>query len=176
MASRAGYRHQGVCSCQTKRAASSSFIFTVAAPRSLCYVNWPTNLVSNGSVKFCGGVSLDRVADVIANADLGVVPKRADSFGNEAYSTKIMEFMSQGVPVVVSRTKIDTFYFEDKVVRFFASGDSEAMADAMLSVIEDGALRKSLVTAGYEYVNRHSWEHEKSNYFELVDTLSTERF
>jgi phosphoribosylanthranilate isomerase len=30
---------------------------------------------------------------IVANADLGIVPKRADSFGNEAYSTKIMEFM-----------------------------------------------------------------------------------
>ena len=89
---------------------------------------------------------------------------------------KIMEFMSQGVPVVVSRTKIDAFYFDDRVVRFFASGDSEAMADAMLGVIEDGALRKSLVTAGYEYVTRHNWTVAKTNYFELVDTLSTERF
>ena len=77
----------------------------------------------NHSVKFCGSVSLEDIADVISNADIGVVPKRADSFGNEAYSTKIMEFMSQGVPVVLSRTKIDNFYFDDSVVRFFKSGD-----------------------------------------------------
>src|ERR1700716_2968766 len=44
----------------------------------------------NGKVKFCGGLPLDHIADVIANSDLGVVPKRADSFGNQAYSTKIM--------------------------------------------------------------------------------------
>jgi glycosyltransferase involved in cell wall biosynthesis len=55
----------------------------------------------NGSVKIFEGVPIDQIAGVIANSDLGVVPKRADSFGNEAYSTKIMEFMSQGVPVVV---------------------------------------------------------------------------
>jgi glycosyltransferase involved in cell wall biosynthesis len=79
-------------------------------------------------VKFCGSISLDRIPDVIANADLGIVPKRADSFGNEAYRTKIMEFMSQGVPVVVSRTKIDTFYFDDSVVKFFESGNAEALA------------------------------------------------
>src|SRR5208282_1608550 len=84
------------------------------------------------SVRFKGGVPLDQMAQVIANADLGVVPKRADSFGNEAYSTKIMEFMSQGVPVVASRTKVDSFYFEEGIVHFFQSGDSEAMAEAML--------------------------------------------
>jgi len=128
----------------------------------------------SGRVKFFGGVSLDRITDVIANADLGVVPKRADSFGNEAYSTKIMEFMSQGVPVVVSRTKIDTFYFDEKVVRFFPSGDDQAMADAMLEVINDRALRESLVARGYEYVERNSWDRRKGDYLALVDSLCTE--
>ena len=71
-----------------------------------------------------------QIAQVMANADLGVVPKRADSFGNEAYSTKIMEFMSVGVPVVVSSTKIDRFYFNDSVVRFFESGNVDALAQS----------------------------------------------
>jgi len=130
----------------------------------------------NGSVKFFGGVTLDRIPDVIANADLGVVPKRADSFGNEAYSTKIMEFMSQGVPVVVSRTKIDSFYFDETVVHFFTSGDSQAMANAMLDVIKDQQLRKTLIANGYDYVDRNSWDRKKKEYLELVDSLSTETF
>jgi len=124
-------------------------------------------------VKFCGGRPLDQIADVVANADLGVVPKRADSFGNEACSTKIMEFMSQGIPVVVSRTKIDTYYFNDREVRFFPSGDSQAMADAMLDVIQDKALRESLIAGGYEYVEQNSWEKRKRDYLRLVDSLSS---
>ena len=128
------------------------------------------------SVKFNRGVPLDQIAQVIANADLGVVPKRADSFGNEAYSTKIMEFMSQGVPVVASRTKIDTFYFEEGVVHFFQSGDSEAMAKAMLEIINDKDLRESLVARGYEYVERNGWGRKKKEYLDLVDSLSTELF
>ena len=130
----------------------------------------------NGSVKFCGGVSFDHIAQVIANADLGIVPKRADSFGNEAYSTKIMEFMSQGVPVVASRTKIDSFYFEEGMVHFFASGNSQAMAEAMLDVIKNKDLRQTLVTSGYEYVERNGWQRKKQDYLDLVDMLSTEVF
>jgi glycosyltransferase involved in cell wall biosynthesis len=128
------------------------------------------------SVKFLGGISIDQMGQVIANADLGVVPKRADSFGNEAYSTKIMEFMSQGVPVVVSRTKVDTFYFEEGVVHFFRSGDSEAMAEAMLDVINDKNLRQSLISHGYEYVEHHGWGRKKKEYLDLIDSLSTELF
>jgi glycosyltransferase involved in cell wall biosynthesis len=128
------------------------------------------------SVKFHEGVPLNEMAQVIANGDLGVVPKRADSFGNEAYSTKIMEFMSQGVPVVVSRTKIDAFYFEEGVVHFFRSGDSHAMTEAMLDVVNNKELRDSLVTRGYEYVERNGWDRKKKEYLDLIDSLSTEHF
>ena len=126
-----------------------------------------------GSVKFCGGRSLDQIAEVIANADLGVVPKRADSFGNEAYSTKIMEFMSQGIPVVVSKTKIDSYYFDEKVVCFFPSGDVEALANAIVNVATDQHLREQLIAGGYEYVRRHDWGTNKADYRALVDSLST---
>jgi glycosyltransferase involved in cell wall biosynthesis len=130
----------------------------------------------DGRVRFCGRLSHDRIAEVIANADLGVVPKRANLFGNEAYSTKIMEFMSQGVPVVASRTKIDTFYFNDSIVRFFVSDDAQDMADAMLQVIEDKALRSALVAGGYEYADRHNWDVRKRDYLELIDSLSNQQF
>ena len=125
----------------------------------------------NVSVKFLGGVPYDRIAEVIANADVGIVPKRVNSFGNEAYSTKIMEFMSQGVPVVASRTKIDCFYYDDSLVRFFASGDSEAMAEAVLNVVEDSTLRQNLIANGFKYAEGNSWGHKYHSYLQLVDRL-----
>lgn len=124
-----------------------------------------------GQVRFCGLLPLDRIPDVIANADLGIVPKRADSFGNEAYSTKIMEFMSQGVPVVVSRTTIDTYYFDESVVRFFPSGDSLALANAILDLGADQSARDRLTQRGFEYVDANSWDRKERGYFQLVDRL-----
>jgi len=125
----------------------------------------------NGNVRFFGSVPLDQMPEVMANADLGVVPKRADGFGNEAYSTKIMEFMSQGVPVIASRTKIDTYYFDDSVVRFFPSGDVRGLAEAMLELIGRKDLREGLSARGREYVARNSWDVRKQDYFDLVDSL-----
>lgn len=127
-------------------------------------------------VKFCGDVSLEEIAGVIANADIGVVPKRADSFGNEAYSTKIMEFMSQGVPVVAARTRIDSFYFDDSLISFFPSGDSRAMADRILEITEDASLRESLVKNGLAYARANDWDQKKPEYLALVDMLCTETF
>ena len=125
-------------------------------------------------VKFCGILPPNEMVQVVADADVGVVPKRADSFGNHAYSTKIMEFMSQGVPAVISRTEVDAYYFDDNVVRFFPSGDVKAMADAIVEVLQDPALRQKLVTGGLQYAERHGWESRRADYFHLVDSLSTE--
>jgi glycosyltransferase involved in cell wall biosynthesis len=85
-----------------------------------------------------------------------------------------MEFMSQGVPAVISRTAVDSFYFDDSVVRFFTSGDVRAMADAMLDVIENPQLRASLVKAGLAYAEKYSWDSRRQDYLNLVDSLSTE--
>jgi glycosyltransferase involved in cell wall biosynthesis len=135
-----------------------------------------TRLRLEDQVRFCGLVTYDQIPDVIASADLGIVPKRADSFGNEAYSTKIMEFMSQGVPVVVSRTAIDAYYFDEKVVHFFPSGDASALADAVLQLAVDGTARERLSQYGQEYVKNNSWDHSKGAYFKLVDSLCADGF
>jgi glycosyltransferase involved in cell wall biosynthesis len=126
-------------------------------------------------VRFHEPVRLTDIAQIMADADLGVVPKRADSFGNEAYSTKIMEFMSVGVPVVVSSTRVDRHYFDDSVVRFFPSGDHAALAEAMHEVLSDQAAREAMVERAKDYVRRHGWSRHKLAYLELVDSLAARR-
>jgi glycosyltransferase involved in cell wall biosynthesis len=125
----------------------------------------------NGSVRFFDPVAIKDVAGVMATASLGVVPKRADSFGNEAYSTKIMEFMALGVPVVVSSTKVDRHYFNDSVVRFFESGNHDALAQAMFEVLSNDDLRQGLVSRGLQYVAQNSWENHRAGYLKLANSL-----
>jgi glycosyltransferase involved in cell wall biosynthesis len=95
-------------------------------------------------VSISGFVPLERVAEIVASSDLGVVPKRKDSFGNEAFSTKIMEFMAMNVPVVASRTLIDEHYFTEEMVQFFDSGNAEDLADRILYLIQNPGHRSAL--------------------------------
>jgi glycosyltransferase involved in cell wall biosynthesis len=129
----------------------------------------------NGHVRFFNPLPVRQIAEIMADADVGVVPKRADSFGNEAYSTKIMEFMSLQVPVVVSNTKIDHYYFDNSAVRFFESGDPDALADAVCEVLCNQELRQQMVERASEHVARNDWVTAKVEYLKLVDGLCVEK-
>ena len=120
-------------------------------------------------VLFFDPLPIREVAEKIANADIGIVPKRADSFGNEAYSTKIMEFMSQGIPVVASRTKIDSYYFGDSAVIFFESGNSEDLADKVIGLFGDSDKAAALGARGIEYVASNNWTTRRNDYFRIID-------
>ncbi len=125
----------------------------------------------NGSVKFRSPVDVREIARIMARADIGVVPKRADSFGNEAYSTKIMEFMAVGVPVVVSNTRVDRHYFDDSVVRFFPSGDAQALASTIIELLRDREGRRQLADRALQYAEQNCWGNRKHEYLNLVDSL-----
>ncbi len=170
-------RHQGldiaIRAFQQVRAAAPQAEFHIYGDGNMkeSLVALASSLGLEGGVRFFDLLPVSKIAEIMANADLGVVPKRADCFGNEAYSTKIMEFMSVGVPVVISSTKIDRYYFDDSVVRFFESGNHEALAHAILELINNPVLRQSLIHNGMKYAARNRWELRKRVYLKLVDSL-----
>jgi glycosyltransferase involved in cell wall biosynthesis len=126
-------------------------------------------------VSLTGLVPMEGVAEVMAQIDLGIVPKRADSFGNEAFSTKILEFMAMGVPVLASRTRIDEYYFNDGIVQFFQSGSAEDMAEKILVLIEHPERREDLRKQSTEFIARNCWEVRQCEYLDLVDRLVRKR-
>jgi glycosyltransferase involved in cell wall biosynthesis len=128
-------------------------------------------LSPNGRVVMHDPVPLTEVPRLIENADLGVVPKRKDCFANEAFSTKILEFMAMGVPVIVSDTKIDQYYFDDSVLKFFRGQDEQDLAKCMLQMIREPELRGRLAKNALEFVANKGWDVKKTEYLELVDRL-----
>jgi glycosyltransferase involved in cell wall biosynthesis len=116
--------------------------------------------------------SLHEIAQVMATASLGIVPKRKDNFGNEAFSTKILEFMALGVPVIVSDTMIDRLYFDSSTVKFFRSGDVDDLARCMREMIEKPQERQQQAENASRFVETMDWSAKQHEYLELVDRLS----
>jgi glycosyltransferase involved in cell wall biosynthesis/peptidoglycan/xylan/chitin deacetylase (PgdA/CDA1 family) len=123
-------------------------------------------------VLFKDPIPTDKIAEMMRGAKLGVVPKKAEFFGNQAFSTKIMEFMAVGVPVIVSDTEIDRYYFNDSLVLFFKSGDVQDLARKMVLMMTDEELRRTFIRNSGEFIKGQCWDVKKSQYLDLVERLT----
>jgi glycosyltransferase involved in cell wall biosynthesis len=112
------------------------------------------------------------IAQVMAMADLAIEPKRTKSaFSNEALSTKIMEFMALGVPVVACRTRIHAYYYDDSIIQYYENDDEAELARQIVRLRNDPSLRHQLVENAKKYVAENTWNARKHEYLELMDTL-----
>ena len=128
------------------------------------------SLRSGDCITFFDPLPVEDLAEVMSGADLGVEPKLSEGFSNEALSTKILEFMAVGVPVLVSRTLVHSQYFGDDLVRFFPPGDEEALAAALVEAYENGP-DKSSVRRAAAFAEQNSWQRRRGDYLGLVDRL-----
>ena len=128
-----------------------------------------------GRISLTGLIPMEKVAEIMATIDLGVVPKRADSFGNEAFSTKIMEFMAMNVPVLASRTRVDEYYFHDGIVQFFESGNAQDLADKIRLLYVDSERCAELRSRSSAFIAQNSWDIRQHEYFGLIDKLVPKR-
>jgi len=123
-------------------------------------------------VLFLSSKPMWEIGQVMEDADLAVVPKRKDSFGNEAFSTKTLEFMALGVPLLISDTAVDLYYFNDQMVTFAMSGDVDDFASKMVQLIRNPAARQKLVQNADEFIKLNNWDVRKAEYLNLVDSLT----
>jgi glycosyltransferase involved in cell wall biosynthesis len=117
-------------------------------------------------------VTIERIAEVMAGADLGVIPKRAEGFGNEAFSTKSLEFMACGIPVVMAKTEVDARHFDDSLVTFFEPGNASALAEALLANYEGPAERHARAQRALAFVSAADWAAKLPLYLRIVGGTS----
>jgi len=91
-------------------------------------IDFPDSLVSHGE-------ALCRVA----GASCGVIPNRPSRLNRFALSSKLLEYVSLGIPVVVSRLETLAAHFASDEVTFFEPGDADALAEAIAWVAEHPA-------------------------------------
>jgi glycosyltransferase involved in cell wall biosynthesis len=112
------------------------------------------------------------IAEVMAMTDIAIEPKRATSaFGNEALSTKILEFMALGIPVIASKTKIHAHYYDDSIIQYYENDDDSDLARQILRLKHSPELCHRLVMNANKYVRENNWNSRKQDYLQLVDSL-----
>src|SRR5690606_42008141 len=70
-----------------------------------------------------------------------------------------------------SRTRIDEYYFDDDLVRFFESGNDEDLAAQVIDLRNAEEERRRLRENGLHHAALNSWDVRKHDYLALVDSL-----
>jgi glycosyltransferase involved in cell wall biosynthesis len=80
--------------------------------------------------------------------------------------------MACGVPVIVSRTRVDRHYFDEQAVRFFTPGDIDDLAAQMLWAYEHPDASQQIALHASRYATEYSWQRHSSEYVTVVDGLA----
>ncbi len=77
--------------------------------------------------------------------------------------------------MIVAETKVDRYYFDASVVKFFKPGDAQDLGRAISMTILDRLETSRLVRSAAAYSVQHSWANHKSVYLSLIEQLSDAR-
>jgi len=127
----------------------------------------------NDTIKYFGIISLDEIAGIIPQSDIGIIPNRLGPFTQINFPTRIFEYLHMKKPVVVPRTQGINDYFDEGSIFYFDAGNVENLANVILNIYSDRAKAVEVVNKGYEIYQKLSWESQSKNrikiYKELLD-------
>lgn len=119
-----------------------------------------------------GFVPVEQIPTLIADADLGLIPLRIHSGTDVMLPTKLLEYVTVGIPCVVPRTGTITRYFDENMVRFFEAENPDSLAEAIVELYRDPAQRFRLAHQATERFGRiYRWSEHKNVYVRLVEGL-----
>jgi glycosyltransferase involved in cell wall biosynthesis len=104
-------------------------------------------------VRFVGAVPLDRLLPLYREYDLFLLP----TLPGEGIPRVLLEAMAAGLPIVTTRVAgIPSLIAHGRNGILVDEPTPEAIADALGRVIADGALRRTLIAAGYDTARAHT--------------------
>lgn len=90
--------------------------------------------------------------------DIGLAPLHNDEFSKCKYFNKFLEYTTQGIVGIYSKTEPYTYVVKDGLTGFLATNDPESWLEVLKTAIKNRQLRKQCVGNAIEYVKREHSE------------------
>ncbi|MEZ0353804.1 glycosyltransferase family 4 protein [Mycobacterium sp. pR1184] len=120
-------------------------------------------------MRFLGQVDDAGKASAMRSADVYCAP----NIGGESFGIVLVEAMAAGTPVVAS--DLDAFrrvLHDGDAGRLVPVGDAAGLADGLIEMLENDALRERYVAAACEVVSRYDWSVVASQIMRVYETVA----
>ena len=122
-----------------------------------------------GHLRFLGQVDDAQKASALRSADVYCAPNT----GGESFGIVLVEAMAAGTPVVAS--DLDAFrrvLADGKAGRLVDVGDPAALAEALIVMLTDDALRNRYIAAAAKEVRRYDWSVVADDILRVYETVA----
>lgn len=109
-------------------------------------------------------VDFDKVKDIMVDADVGITSHQGGIFGDVYFATKILDYLSQGLPVVSSRTKTILSYIPEDAIFYFEPEDASDMAKKIIEIWNNPDLVRRKMENAKKILDKYTWEEEKQKF------------
>ena len=115
-------------------------------------------------VKHIERVPIESVKNIMAKADVGISPHNGGTFGNLYFSNKIVDLMTQGVPVLSSRTYTINRYIPEDSIFYFDPGNVEDLAKQITYIYKNPTFVQKKINNAKKLVVKYNWQVEKERF------------
>jgi len=76
-----------------------------------------------------------------------------------------------GIPIVISKTKAHSYYYNSSMVKFFNPKDGRDLALSVAELYKDSEGRKRLACNAQTFIKAFGWSQTKKTYYQIIDRL-----
>jgi glycosyltransferase involved in cell wall biosynthesis len=122
-------------------------------------------------VTFSGFLPDEELVERLMLAHIGAVTLVQNPEADLVHTFKMYEYLQIALPIVISRTSAVALSFGADTMRFFAPGDARSLADAILDLARNPALRHRLAVNGLRAYEQCSIPKQRAVYRQVVERV-----
>ncbi len=118
-----------------------------------------------------GRVPLDDLPAILASSDVALVPSLPEPYLENSLSTKLLEAVAMGVPVIATDLATFRAHFTDAALRYVPGADPGALATAIVELAGDPDGAGALAAEAHRQAQPYAWGVQAERYLAVVDGL-----
>jgi glycosyltransferase involved in cell wall biosynthesis len=122
-------------------------------------------------VRFEGWVTRERLSELLALADVGIVAQKASPYSHLVTTNKMIDYWIFGLPTIASRLRSVSSAYDNSVLEYFEPGDAESLAEAIRRLHDNPDRRAELSRNGRAALEFTGWGAQEELFLEVYDSL-----